>query len=246
MAESNVTKPRRVCQESGCDRKHDARGYCKKHYAASMRKGAFGRKLCKAEGCKKYGISKGYCDLHYRQIICGTPRSKKVPNMFEKIGDICLIWLTCKGSVVAKAVIDSGDIGKVEHLKWRVEGGYVVATEKGRSVKLHHSIIGKPKSGFVTDHKDRDRLNNRKTNLRFATSAENAFNTSLNKKNTSGLKGIWFDKSRRKFVARIRINRTSINLGRFTNKYDAALAYDKKAIEVHGDFASTNKDLGLL
>jgi hypothetical protein len=100
--------------------------------------------------------------------------------------------------------------------------GYPVACINGKKQYLHQIVMGKNK-GFVIDHIDRNKLNNRRSNLRFITQRQNCLNSSLNKNNTSGYKGIIFDKRIKKWCARICPNKKSIHLGSFIFLEDAIL-----------------------
>jgi hypothetical protein len=90
------------------------------------------------------------------------------------------------------------------------------------------------------DHINKNRLDNRKKNLRFCTRSENLYNKTTNKNNTSGYKGVVWDNQRRKWCASISIERRRINLGFFQNKEEAAKVYNEAALKYHGEFASVN------
>lgn len=94
----------------------------------------------------------------------------------------------------------------------------------------------------LAEHKDRNPLNNRKSNLREATVQENCRNRSKSIKNKSGFVGVYFDKERNKWVAYITIDYKQIKLGRFINKDDAIKARLKAEIKYFGEFAP-QKDL---
>ena len=76
--------------------------------------------------------------------------------------------------------------------------------------------------------------------MRIATRAENSRNIGKRRNNTSGYKGVIFDKSRGRWAAQITVNYVMKNLGRYTDPIEAALAYDRAARELHGQFARTN------
>lgn len=87
------------------------------------------------------------------------------------------------------------------------------------------------------DHIDRDRANNRVTNLRPATRAENRRNASIRSDNTSEFKGVSFIKPTRRWDARIMHSRRQICLGHFDTPEEAHAAYRKAAEQLHGKFA---------
>ncbi len=95
------------------------------------------------------------------------------------------------------------------------------------------------------DHINRDRADNRLENLRSATPAQNQFNQPKQSNNTSGFKGVFFDKRRGSWFAAIREKGRNIHLGTFECPLAAAKAYDCAARERHGEFAHVNfADLG--
>jgi hypothetical protein len=78
-----------------------------------------------------------------------------------------------------------------------------------------------PQNKSQVDHIDNNRSNNHITNIRWATGKENNQNKSLSSKNTSGVKGVYWNKNTNKWKAQIEINGKRINLGSFMNKDDA-------------------------
>jgi hypothetical protein len=94
--------------------------------------------------------------------------------------------------------------------------------------------------GLVVDHIDHDGLNNRKSNLRIATAAENRRHCRKVKGGSSKYKGVYRHKGANKWSAKIGINGRCIFLGYFDNEIEAAKAYDKAAKEHHKEFAVFN------
>lgn len=255
MAKSTIPKPIRTCQVEGCEKKAIARNYCGKHYQRIWKKGLSPLppkydKLCKVYRCEAEQYTRGYCNRHYRQIkeyghIIGDPKfTKFMLNEINIKDDICEIVLRNYRNIpIGVAIIDVEDYPKVSKEKWHLSDGYVKDTNHR---PLHGIILNIPnKKNIEIDHINHDGLDNRKSNLRICTHQQNTFNKKLCSTNTSGYKGVTFHKGHGKWTAKIGVNGERKYLGCFDNKYDAAVAYDKKAIELFGEFAATNKELGL-
>jgi hypothetical protein len=153
---------------------------------------------------------------------------------------VCEIDQLRKGSK-AYFYIDIDDLDKVKKYKWHICNGYVVTNVEKDYFRLHQMILGFPKSGI--DHIDRNPLNNRRNNLRLCNQQQNTANTGLFKHNSTGYKGVSWDKSRSKYMAKIKLNGRTVNLGRYACAEDAAIAYNNKAKEAFGKFARLN-DIG--
>lgn len=100
----------------------------------------------------------------------------------------------------------------------------------GRELKAHECV----------DHINRDTLDNRRQNLRLATKKQNSRNRGLSRNNTSGYKGVSFNKRDKVYAAKIRVDNKLINLGNYKNILDAAKAYNEAATKYFGEFASLN------
>ena len=142
------------------------------------------------------------------------------------------------------AIVDAEDYDRLRTYKWcGVEEGrswYAKTFQRdGLPLWMHRLILDAPK-GLVVDHIDHDGLNNRKTNLRLCTNAQNQQNRRPHRGGTSRYKGVHRVKSRNKFRASLTHNGKRFQLGYFNSEIDAAKAYDKKAREVFGEFAYLN------
>lgn len=103
-----------------------------------------------------------------------------------------------------------------------------------------HNIIMPNKEGMIVDHINRDSLDNRKCNLRYATRSQNNANRNPSKKGSSKYLGVMFEKDRNKWSARIRKDGKGKRLGCFDSEIEAAIAYNNAALILHGDFANLN------
>ena len=142
------------------------------------------------------------------------------------------------------ALVDSSDAELVSGHAWYLSPqGYAV----GKCGFMHRMIV-QPRDGYCIDHIDRNKLNNRRSNLREATAQNNVCNSRNMAGKTSAFKGVYFDKAmpRTPYKVTIQLNRKQIHVGRFRTETEAAMAYDAKAREMFGEFACTNADLGLL
>jgi hypothetical protein len=90
------------------------------------------------------------------------------------------------------------------------------------------------------DHIDRDRMNNRWDNLREATGTQNQANRGMQSNNTSGYRGVSWDKSRQKWAVRTQYKGSVKTLGRHDTPEEAARAYDAFLLATKGDYANLN------
>jgi hypothetical protein len=141
------------------------------------------------------------------------------------------------------AIVDAGDYERVSRYKWCLSrtGKQLYAQRRtgGKTIRMHQFIMNPPK-GMVVDHIDGNGLNNRRSNLRICTRPENTRNRRVNPNTSTGFKGVWRDKKTGKCWAQIYFEGKPIRLGSFATAVEAARAYDRKAIELFGQFARLN------
>jgi hypothetical protein len=145
------------------------------------------------------------------------------------------------------AIIDAEDIPKVIRMSWYAkrrncrEEKYHAETVIGdnKHLRLHRHLMGEPPAGMEIDHKDRNSLNNRRDNLRFATRTQNNSNKiNGGRYRNTGYRGV--RKWGRRYSFEMRREGIFISKYGFASAEDAARAYDKKAREVFGEFAILN------
>ena len=93
-----------------------------------------------------------------------------------------------------------------------------------------------PENKQCVDHIDNNKHNNNLIDLRYATLQENGKNAKLSSKNTSGTKGVYWNKNSMKWTANIKINGKLITLGSFINKDDAINIRIQRAKDEFGEF----------
>lgn len=117
--------------------------------------------------------------------------------------------------------------------------GYPTTHINHKQINIHNLILVK-KDGLMIDHINRNTLDNRKCNLRYATYSQNSINRKLQKNNTSGYRGVHWFKITKKWKAKITCNKKRIYLGYYKSKIEAAKAYNKAAKKYFGEFAVLN------
>jgi hypothetical protein len=137
--------------------------------------------------------------------------------------------------------IDIDDFEKYKGICWYALKGtsdvfYMHTRYNGKTIGLHRLIMDAPK-GLYVDHINRDPMDNRKKNLRICTPSQNQGNRKPTGDNRK-YKGIFWYKNR--WVASIYKNNKSNYIGRYKTPEEAALAYNKAAIEHFGEFALLN------
>jgi hypothetical protein len=142
------------------------------------------------------------------------------------------------GRVKAVALVDAGDYAKFGGHRWHVSHGYAARTlwnvegRKRGTAWLHREIMGlKHRDGKEVDHIDRDPLNNRRSNLRVVSHADNQRNMSSQAGSTSRHRGVWWDKVNSKWAARANLAGVAYNFGRFADEDDAGRAVNAFWVE---------------
>lgn len=133
------------------------------------------------------------------------------------------------------ALVDDEDFDYLNQMKWYFNSGtgYARTTIKGKKHYMHRMINKTPK-GLHTDHIDRNKLNNCKSNLRTVTNIINSWNKGKTIKNTSGVNGVTWSKRYSKWQAQLKIKGINHYLGRYDNIKDAELARKQGEILYHG------------
>jgi len=142
------------------------------------------------------------------------------------------------------ALVDDDKFDNLIHWKWTYDAsnGYAVRNDKGRRVYMHRQIMNLG-SDQEADHINRNKLDNRVSNLRVCTSGQNKANRRLQTNSTTGYKGVSQIKGmklRKPYAAYIKSGGRKFHIGLFATKEEAAQAYDKKAVDIFGEYAVIN------
>lgn len=146
------------------------------------------------------------------------------------------------------AIVDDEDFETLRHFTWhayKARNTYYAArnitTDKGsRKIRMHRQILNMCDNEIVCDHRDGNGLNNQRGNIRIATKSQNATNKANRRNN---FKSKYFGVqacAHGGWQAKIRKDYKDIYLGFYKVQEEAALAYNKKAKEIHGEFAILN------
>ena len=111
---------------------------------------------------------------------------------------------------------------------------------KPKTINIHRLVaqhfVDNPENKRLVDHIDRNNGNNIYTNLRWATSSENSFNSKINTQNHTGYKGISFITSRKKFQLMMTVNGKNKFMGYFDTKEAASDEWNRQAPTIYKDF----------
>ena len=147
-----------------------------------------------------------------------------------------------------KFLFDKEDFNKINKFYWTIQNGDYVksnyltdGTKLDSTVRLHIVIMNSDPKRYDVDHINHNILDNRKQNLRIVKHAENLMNTKLYSNNTSGVKGVYWDKSRNKWMVCITAYKHTYHLGRFDDYNEAVRVRLQAEEKYHKDFY--NKDL---
>jgi hypothetical protein len=145
------------------------------------------------------------------------------------------------------AKVDGEDFELVSKFHWHMDGAGYARTNiwrdnrKESAPRMHRIIFADVDKSMHIDHINGDKLDNRKGNLRVISCSQNLMNRGPQVNNSSGYKGVIFDRARNKWRAEICVEKKRKYLGRFDTAEEAAHAYNVASIKYHGEFGYINK-----
>ena len=176
-------------------------------------------------------------DLKRRKVLsCGClnrentlKRNKKFNEYSVKNGVVEVILFNSESCMIC----DEDIWNQYKDTCWRINiNGYAVGTVNGKPNVQFHKLVLDSGEKYV-DHINRNKLDNRRCNLRIATPQMNAINQGVNSRNKSGVKGVYFNKKNGKWVASIIISNKYIHLGTFKTLEDASMARKEAEEKYH-------------
>ena len=194
------------------------------------------------------GLSKS-CGCLQKEIVSGCAKNNKgksrKTNSIEVCGDVTKIFFF--NAPREYTIIDTEDYEKVKDFCWRKRTNprdktevYVEAKSLGKyrrkTIRIHQ-ILCPCKEGFLPDHENGNGLDNRKSNLRPSTHSQNGMNRRTPSNNTSGVKGVTYDKKAKQWVAQITIEGEHHYLGGSTDFEEAVKLRQEAEEKYFGEYS---------
>jgi hypothetical protein len=163
-------------------------------------------------------------------------KNSKKYNQYDLTGEYG-IGYTSKGE---EFYFDLEDYDKIKNYCWYIDKDGYVINKSNNTATLMHRLVMNVKENLRVDHIYHNKNDNRKQFLRICTPSQNSMNADKPKNNTSGFRGVTWDKRTSKWIAIISMGRKNIYLGSFINFYDAVKAREEGEKLYFGEFAFKN------
>ena len=176
----------------------------------------------------------------FGKIISRTRYDKNEIIIGEQYAEICFYNNDCEE--IGRTKIDLEDVEKCAQYKWSFSNGGYIVRMKPTLLFLHRFILDCNNNEQEVDHINRDKLDNRKSNLRTCTAFENSRNKGMHRNNKSGVKGVFQRKGSNKWNAFINFNKQRINLGVYDNIEEATRVRKEAELKYFGEFVPIHND----
>jgi hypothetical protein len=157
--------------------------------------------ICNSDYLIKKIDNNFYCNRHYRQFlkykkIIKTIFDRNIIVINNEYAEMFLLDKTF--NIVAKTIFDIDEIDKIKKYKWHYSNGYATTRINKQCICMHQLITGNN-----IDHINKDKLCNLKSNFRIVNKSQNMMNSNISKKNKTGVKGVSWDKYKKKWKVTI-------------------------------------------
>ena len=170
---------------------------------------------------------------------CGCLRKYNTYNLSGDFG----IGYTSKGD---EFYFDLDDYNLIKDYCWFSSHDYICTLIDGEIVPIYRVVLNVTNPQMLVDHRNHNKADNRKNNLRIATDSQNNMNKSKQSNNTSGVTGVVWYKFTNKWKSQIKINGKNIHLGYFSNFNDAVKARKEAEEKYFGEYSYDNSMNGVL
>ena len=166
-------------------------------------------------------------------------------NEYEIRGDVTAVFLKRKDGTRLEMVIDTSDLERADEHPWN---WYAIWSKNSKSFYcqgnvnhngfkttiMFHRFLTKCPKDMVCDHFNNDTLDNRRINIRVVTDAQNKQNhNGAQSNNTSGVRGVYWNKANGKWVAQMKVNAKQTYLGSFETIEEAECVVRKSRAKNH-------------
>lgn len=199
--------------------------------------------LCQCD-CGNKIFSESYKLKSSHTTSCGCYRSESISkrnkrvNIYDLSGEYG-VGYTLKGE---EFWFDLEDYDLIKDYCWhKDDDGYICTTDNKQKIYLHRLILNLDKHNSIfVDHRFHNTYDNRKVNLRKCTNTQNVRNSKIQKNNTSGVTGVYWDNNHQGWHAFIHVNKRKISLG-VHKDFDYAVKLRKDAEDKYfKDFSYDN------
>lgn len=206
----------------------------------------FSNRSCDVPGCGRKHKAKGLCNMHLQRFERHGSALADLPEGYKDLPrqghSIIIEGVECWAMPVTgggETIVDLCDRRHVDPYRWSQTWGYAVRHVGACKVGLH-KIICEVAPGYEVDHINRNRMDNRRCNLRPSTHQQNTFNSTLRKNKSSRFRGVHWNEGKKKWTASIQLNGRKHHVGHFNDEESAARAWNAISTQDRGQFAVLN------
>lgn len=198
--------------------------------------------LCRCNCKNVYKVISGSSLNNGKTTSCGCIQRELISKRFKKYNTYDLsgeygVGYTNKGE---EFYFDLEDYNLIKEYCWRTAKDNYIVTKYNNTLIMQHRIITQVSDDYEVDHIYHNKNDNRKEKLRICTRIENSMNQLIAKNNTSGYKGVYFDKKMNQWCVRINVNKKRIVIGYYADLLDAVEIRKKAEEKYFGEYKCAN------